>query len=598
MHSFHKLLVAASLACALPAMAAETTLIKDVRVFDGQKVYAKRSVLLEGGRIVNADFKGKAPNGAQVVDGDGRTLMPGLIDSHTHSYQHLELPLVFGVTSELDMFTAVPLVQEMNGRMARGENKERPDIISAGILATVPGGHGTEYGMPIPTLTKPEEAQPWVDARIAEGSHFIKIVMEPGRAAHPTPTLDRATVKALVAAAHKRGKLAVVHISNQADARAALADGADGLVHLFDGESISEADLKSFVKLAHDRKAFVIPTFSVLESVSGLKEKDVLEDKQMMALLTHDQVVPLNSPYGKKEAAQRLNATKALVAALRTAGVPVLAGTDAGNGGTQAGASLHHELLSLTQAGMSPLEALRSATSVPAKAFRLSDRGVIAKGAKADLVLVDGDPSQDIKASRNIVEVWKDGATVSARRKAQQELVAKELSASKAAPLALPADGMISLFSKEKLASPFGTGWVPSNDAFLGGKSTVNLEYAGENSVNVKASVQPGFAFPWAGIAFVPGSQAFQPANLSAAKTLRFRVKGDGQGYQVGIMHGSVRIPVYRPFAAGAEWQEVALPMASFAGVDTSAITLIMFNAGPKTGDYQFQIADVRLTGQ
>ena len=109
---------------------------------------------------------------------------------------------------------------------------------------------------------------------------------------------------------------------------------------------------------------------------------------------------------------------------------------------------------------------------------------------------------------------------------------------------------------------------------------------------------QQGFAFPWAGIAFVPGSQPFQAANLSAAKTLRFRVKGDGQGYQVGIMHGSARIPVYQQFAAGAEWQEVAMPMASFAGVDTSAITLIMFNAGPKIGDYQFQIADVRLTNQ
>jgi len=593
-----KLLVAASLACALPAMAAETTLIKDVRVFDGQKVHARRSVLLEGGKIANADFKGKAPAGSSVIDGAGRTLMPGLIDSHTHSFQHLELPLVFGVTSELDMFTAVPLLQEMNGRMARGENKDRPDIISAGILATVPGGHGTEYGMPIPTLTRPEEAQPWVDARIAEGSHFIKIVMEPGWPGHPTPSLDRVTVKALIAAAHKRGKLAVVHISKLEDARTALEEGADGLVHLFNGESISDADLKSFVKLAHDRKAFVIPTFSVLESVAGLKEKDVLEDRQMMALLTSDQIAPLNSPYGKKEMAQRLNATRSVVAALRTAGVPVLAGTDAGNGGTQAGASLHHELLSLTQAGLTPLEALRAATSVPAKAFHLADRGAIATGAKADLVLVEGDPSQDIKATRNIVEVWKDGATVSARRKAQQELVAKQLNTPKGAPQVLPADGMISLFSKEKLASPFGTGWVPSNDAFLGGKSTVNLEYVGENAVNVKASVQQGFAFPWAGIAFVPGSQPFQPANLSAARTLRFRVKGDGQGYQVGIMHGSARIPVYQQFAAGAEWQEVAMPMASFAGVDTSAITLIMFNAGPKLGDYQFQIADVRLTNQ
>lgn len=600
MYKFRKLLLAASLAAALPAMAADTTLIKDVRVFDGQKVHAKRSVLLEGGKIASADFKGKAPAGAKIIDGSGRTLMPGLIDSHVHAYRFLDLPLLFGVTTQVDMFMPVAAMQDVQRRMAKGENQAAADIFSAGMLATAPGGHGAEYGVPVATLTSAPEAQAWVDARIAEGSHFIKIIVENGTnisSKRKFNSLDAATVKALVEAAHKRGKLAVVHISTLEDARAALESGADGLVHLFTGDAISEADLKALVKVARERKAFVIPTFSVLESIAGLRAQDVIDDQALAALLDKEQMLALKSSYGAEAKPQRMTAPNAVVAALHKAGVPVLAGTDAGNSGTQYGASMHHEMLSMTKAGMQPLAVLAAATSVPAKAFRLGQRGQVATGYKADLVLVEGDPTRDIQATRRIVEVWKDGELVSPARAKKQELVAQELSR-KSVPLALPADGRISLFSKDKLASPFGTGWMPSNDAFLGGKSTVKVEYADEAAVSVTASVQPGFAFPWAGLAFIPGNGPMAAADLSNAKVLRFRVKGDGKRYAVAIMSKAGSIPVNVPFDAAADWQEVSLPLASFKGVDVSTITMIGFNAGPQPGDYQFQIADVRLMPQ
>ncbi|MYN02525.1 amidohydrolase family protein [Pseudoduganella sp. DS3] len=598
MQMFRKLLIAASLASALPAMAAETILIKDVRVFDGHKVHAQRSVLLQGGKIASADFKGKAPAGAKVVEGAGRTLLPGLIDSHVHAYRFPDLPLLFGVTTQVDMFMPVAAMQDVQRRMAKGENQASTDIFSAGMLATAPGGHGAEYGIPVPTLTTPGEAQAWVDARIAEGSNFIKIIVESGGVGtRKFNSLDMPTVKALVDAAHKRGKLAVVHISTLEDARAALETGADGLVHLFTGDAIGDADLKALVKLARERKAFVIPTFSVMESIAGLREKDVIEDKALASLLDKEQMMTLHSSYGSEPKPQRLTAPNAVVAALHKAGVPVLAGTDAGNAGTQYGASMHHEMLSMTKAGMSPLAVLAAATSAPAKAFRLGQRGQVAKGYKADLVLVEGDPTTDILATRRIVEVWKDGEPVSPARAKKQEQVAQELSR-KSVPLALPADGRISLFSKDKLASPFGTGWMPSNDAFLGGKSTVKVEYADEAAVSVQASVQPGFAFPWAGLAFIPGSGPMAAADLSNAKVLRFRVKGDGKRYAVAIMSKAGSIPVNVPFEAGADWQEVSLPLAGFKGVDTSTITMIGFNAGPQPGDYQFQIADVRLMPQ
>jgi imidazolonepropionase-like amidohydrolase len=94
---------------------------------------------------------------------------------------------------------------------------------------------------------------------------------------------------------------------------------------------------------------------------------------------------------------------------LHRAGVPLLAGTDANIYAPLHGASLHRELLLLTQAGLSPEEALAAATSMPAHHFGLTDRGLGQPGKRADLILVDGDPTQDITATRSIVDVWRRG---------------------------------------------------------------------------------------------------------------------------------------------------------------------------------------------
>jgi len=92
--------------------------------------------------------------------------------------------------------------------------------------------------------------------------------------------------------------------------------------------------------------------------------------------------------------------------------VPMLVGTDAPAPGTTYGASVHGELVLFVREGMTPIQALASATSVPARAFRLEDRGKISPGMRADLLLVQGDPTRDIKDTRNIVAVWKRGIRV------------------------------------------------------------------------------------------------------------------------------------------------------------------------------------------
>jgi imidazolonepropionase-like amidohydrolase len=95
--------------------------------------------------------------------------------------------------------------------------------------------------------------------------------------------------------------------------------------------------------------------------------------------------------------------------AFHRAGVTILAGSDAPNGGTTEGASVHLELELLVEAGLTPVEALRAATFSPARAFGLQDRGRIAEGLKADLLLVEGKPDQNITDTRKIAQIWKAG---------------------------------------------------------------------------------------------------------------------------------------------------------------------------------------------
>lgn len=593
------LLLCAGLATSSLALAA-ATLVKDVRVFDGKAVHERRSVLFDGATIVDADFRGAAPKDARIVDGAGRTLLPGLIDAHTHTFRWPELPVLFGVTTQIDMFTDIRLMNKAKQEMAQGGHHDHADLFSAGTLVTAPNGHGTQFGVPIPTITGPEQAQAFVDARIAEGSDFIKIVMGGG---YGMQSISLATAKAVIDAAHLRGKLAVVHIGDEKDARAVLEAGADGLVHLFPAAS---SDAAGLARLARSKGAFVIPTFTVLESMAGWRGDDLLADTGFSGLLDKDAQAPLKARYGNKERAELLAAPKAVTAALVAAGVPVLAGTDAGNPGTQYGASMHRELKALVEAGLTPAQALAAATSVPAQVFKLGKRGRIEKGYKADLLLVEGNPTADILATRRIVEVWKDGDSANGLRDAQRQRVAR--AAQEARPgggkaLALPADGRISQFGGKRLASPIGMGWSASTDSFAGGKSSVTLTPGqpladGQVPLAIDARVAPGLPFAWAGLAFMPGTQPMQSVDFSTVKSVRFKVRGDGKTYQMIAMSQGVQIPGAKPFVAGPEWTEVTVPLRELKGIDLATLTMLGFNAGPQPGDYRFEIVDVRLLTQ
>jgi imidazolonepropionase-like amidohydrolase len=149
---------------------------------------------------------------------------------------------------------------------------------------------------------------------------------------------------------------------------------------------------------------FVSPNLSLARH-EGLR---LIEDPILGPKLSEEEIESLRDWFpGRQEFGDEIE--YATLIALHDAGVPVLAGSDAPNGGTIVGATLHMELELLVEAGLTPLEALRAATSEPAATFDLADRGRIAVGLRADLLLVEGAPDRTITDTRRIVGIWKAG---------------------------------------------------------------------------------------------------------------------------------------------------------------------------------------------
>jgi len=593
-------MTAVLLIAAAPVRGQTATLFHHVRVFDGVSATADQDVLVERGRIARVGRQLQPPAGAVVVDGSGKTLLPGLIDAHTHTWPGaLETALAFGVTTELEMFGDTVRARAWRDEQRAGKAAGRADVYSAGTLVTVRGGHGTEYGSLIPTLSSANEAQTFVDARVSEGSDYIKIVYDDGRTyGLALPTLTPVMLRATVAAAHARGKLALVHIGDLAGARAAIAAGADGLAHLFvDHEP--DRDFGAFIAAHH---AFVVPTLTVLMSITGTGGAAPLaNDTSIAPFLSRQEISIMQQGFPRRpnSAPLRYSAAEATVKQLLAAHVPILAGTDAGNPGTAHGAALHRELELLVQAGLTPVQALASATSVPAGVFKLADRGRIVAGRRADLVLVSGDPTTDITATRRIVGVWKAGVAF------DREGIRRTIAAANADAARAPKgseSGLVSDFEDATMKTQFGAGWSVSNDAMAGGKSAADMAIAdggaqgSAHALSVRGTISDAFKSAWAGAMFSPGPQPFQPANLSSKRELRFWTKGDGKTYRViAFAENKGFAPLVQTFVTTNEWTEVVLSLSGFGGIDGHDLTALIFSGGPAAGAFAFQIDDVRF---
>jgi cytosine/adenosine deaminase-related metal-dependent hydrolase len=577
-------------------------IIRNARVFDGEKMITGASVVVTDGKIAAVGSNISTPMGAQVIDATGDTLMPGLIDSHVHIWTRdvLASALAFGVTTELDMFMRWREAKNWKEQESKGAF-DIADFRTAGTCVTSPAGHGTEEGFPIPTISNPQQAQAFVDDRIAEGSDYIKIMYDFG---DNYSVMSRETMAAVVKAAHKRGKLVLVHIGSYEGATEAIEAGADGLAHLPHDRPPAK-DFGAFVKAHH---AFVETTLAIPRFLFGIGGGgETIVDDPLLApyLLTSDTgnlkgITPIKPEvHGMllHEIEQRKNPTRFEVREreslkgiapdqyeafsngeetlrmLDRAGVPILVGTDAANGAT-AGALMHAELDTVGKAGLQPVEALADATSVPARIFSLNDRGRIAPGLRADLLLVRGDPTVDISATKDIVAIWKQGVRFD--RDAFRESIAQRNEARR-----------------------FGHGWWPWSDAQFGGNSTVHVSVSdggpdhADKTMSISGDVGSKIAMPFAGVMYFPVGWGFSPVNFSGVEDLTFWVKGDGRSYWISMFtRGGGPKPAPISFVARKNWEAHTIPLSAF-GTDGHDITGVFI--GGDYGVYHLAISGFRF---
>jgi len=406
-----------------------------------------RTILVDAGRIVAVapSARVRVPEDSRVVDATGRFVIPGLWDTHVHSAWnpawHFPLLVAHGVTSVRNMHTTVDTALELTAAVKR--RLANGDLLGPRFLANGPivdGEPPIQEGSV--NARTPAEGRAIVDSLVAGGADFIKVYSN----------LRRDVYLAITDQARLRGIPVDGHVPWQVPPEEAAAAGQRTTEHLF-GMTMGCSSAADSLRASHVALLGQAPGsmpgdwfFSFLRALSGTRQESACSGvlaayaragvavvpTVVVAAGFADPAVVLGDSAQQRlvpEAVrgqwtgmagsgffQQLAGPRAVPLALdnlrllHAAGVTVLAGTDLGNPFLVPGASPHDELGFLVRAGLTPLEALRSATIQPARVFGLADSlGTVAPGMLADLVLLDADPLDDIANARSVSGVILGG---------------------------------------------------------------------------------------------------------------------------------------------------------------------------------------------
>jgi imidazolonepropionase-like amidohydrolase len=371
------------------------------------------------------------PANAKVIEGKNKWLIPGLIDMHVHNLADLSFTrnyptkgATFFINTQdfmiLYVANGVTTTLELSGRPEHfGQKNEivKGEVIGPRIALAllIDGGNGSGA-----LANSPEDGRQTVRIAKAEGYDFIKVYSH----------LSVETYKAIIDEAEKQGMKVVGHIpdafKNHLEDAFVPNFGLVAHAEEFSKQAVdfSDAEAKGFAELAKRNGTWLSPTLITMvkiaeqvRSLDGVRNDPALryvhplvESKWLTANSYNGDASPERIAYFKRMVDFHIK----LVKAFRDAGVPVVAGTDAGTSGVVWGFSLHDELELLVKAGLTPLGALTSATRLPAAWLGIEDKaGTIEEGKFADLVLLDANPLEDIRNTRTISGVFVNGRWIS-----------------------------------------------------------------------------------------------------------------------------------------------------------------------------------------
>ena len=431
-------------------------LVRDARIFVGDgRVIESGSVLIRKGRIETV-YDGAAPDAkslnAEAIEAAGKTLLPGLIDVHAHlgapggfyedwtkynpreaTQRALKAYLYCGVTAVRSAADTVDPLLETRQPFITGEELGA-ELFLCGPIFTTEGGHGTQFAKFMPEDMRPahneqfirtpksaEEARQQVDALAAKGVDAVKGVLESGSPGMPFNRMDVNILRVVVEAARAKNLPVAIHTGSSRDVADAIGLGADSIEH---GSFTDEIPDALFAEMKAKGIAYD-PTLSVAEGYTEfanakteLLKRSLVQQVASKELLEGTEKATTGEQFAGVREGIRHNpisleqGSRNLLRAWQ-AGVQLVTGSDAGNFLVLHGPTVQREIELWVAVGIPPEVALQAATANGAKVLRIDSRvGTIVEGKEATLLLVDGNPLQDVRALSSISAVFTKGERV------------------------------------------------------------------------------------------------------------------------------------------------------------------------------------------